>query len=98
MNDMLIFSNNDSMIKSTKKILTNKFDMKDLGITDIISAIKISKTSNWLVLFQYYYVEKILKKFSKDDNSTIKISIDISVYLSKNIGKRINQLEYSWII
>jgi len=97
MNDMLIFSNNDSMIKSTKKILTNKFDMKDLGITDIISAIKISKTSNWLVLFQYYYVEKILKKFSKDDNSTIKISIDISVYLSKNIGKRINQLEYSWI-
>jgi len=97
MNDMLIFSNNDSMIKSTKKISTNKFDMKDLGVTDIISAIKISKTSNWLVLFQYYYVEKILKKFSKDDNSTIKISIDISVYLSKNIGKRINQLEYSWI-
>ena len=46
MNDMLMFSNNDSMIKSTKKILTNKFDMKDLGITDIISAIKISKTSN----------------------------------------------------
>jgi hypothetical protein len=98
MNDMLIFSNNDSMIKSTKKILTNKFDMKDIGVTDIISAIKISKTSNWLVLFQYYYVEKILKKFSKDDNSTIKIPIDISVYLSKNIGKRINQLEYSWII
>ena len=46
MNDMLIFSNNDSMIKSTKKISTNKFDMKDLGVTYIISAIKISKTSN----------------------------------------------------
>jgi len=47
------------MIKSTKKILTNKFDMKDLGVTDVMSAIKISKTSNLLVLFQYYYVEKI---------------------------------------
>jgi len=69
--------------------------MKDLGVTDVMSAIKISKTSNLLVLFQYYYIEKILKKFSKDNNSTIKTPIDVSVYLSKNIGKRRNQLEYS---
>jgi len=31
MDDMLILNNNDHMIKFTKKILTNKFDIKKLG-------------------------------------------------------------------
>jgi hypothetical protein len=29
-----IVGSNDHMIRSTKKILTNKFDIKDLGIVD----------------------------------------------------------------
>jgi len=28
----------------------------------------------------------------------MRTSIDLNVYLSKNKGKRIDQLEYSWII
>jgi hypothetical protein len=36
MDHMLILSNNDHMIKSTKKVLTNKFDIKDLGVVDVI--------------------------------------------------------------
>ena len=48
-------------------------------------------TSNGMVLSQSYYVEKILEKFFRDDTSTIKIPIDISVYMFKNKGKRINQ-------
>ena len=36
MDDMLILSNNYHMIKSTKKVLTNKFDIKDLGVVDVI--------------------------------------------------------------
>jgi len=39
--DMLILDSNVHMIKSTKKILTNKFDMKNLDVTDIIPGIKI---------------------------------------------------------
>ena len=69
---MLILNSNVHMIKSTKKILTNKFDMKNLDVTDIILGIKISNTSNGLVLPQSYYVEKILKNLSKYDNSTDK--------------------------
>jgi len=46
--------------------------MKDLDVTDIILGIKISKTSNGLVLSQSHYVEKILKNLSKYDNSTDK--------------------------
>jgi hypothetical protein len=69
---MLILDSNVHMIKSTKKILTNKFDIKDLDVTDIILGIKISKISNGLVLSQSHYVEKILKNLSKYDNSTDK--------------------------
>ena len=82
--DILILGSNEYMIKSTKKILTNKFDMKDLGVVQVILGIKISKTSNGLVLSQSHYIEKSLEKFSKNDNSTVKTPIDISVYLSNN--------------
>ena len=47
---------------------------------------------------QSHYIEKILEKFSKDNNNTIKTSIDISVHLSNNKGIGINQLKYSQII
>jgi hypothetical protein len=93
--DMLILDRNDYMIKITKKMLINKFDIKNLGVADVIIEIKFFMISNGLVLSQSHYVEKILEKFSKDNNSTIKTLIDISVYLSKNRGKRINQLKYS---
>jgi hypothetical protein len=41
--DMLILDSNDHMIKSTKKLLIDKFDIKDLNIADIILEIQISK-------------------------------------------------------
>ena len=56
----------------TKKMLTNMFDMKQLGVADIILEIKIIMTSYGLVLFQSYFVEKILYKYFKYYNSTIK--------------------------
>jgi len=37
---MLIFDNNNYIIKSIKKILTNKFDLKYLGVVDVIIGIK----------------------------------------------------------
>jgi len=95
--DILILDNNDHMIKSTKKILTNKFDTKDFGVVDVILEIKISKISDGLILFQSHYVEKTLNKFSKGDNNTIRTPIDTSVHLSKIRDKRTN-LEYSRII
>jgi hypothetical protein len=40
---------------STKKILINKFDMKDLGDVDVLPKIKITRTCNKLVLSQSHY-------------------------------------------
>lgn len=38
------------MIKSTKNNLTNKFNIKDLGVTNIILGFQISWISNELVM------------------------------------------------
>jgi len=39
--NMLILGTNIEIIKSTKRMLSNNFDMKDLGVADIILGIKI---------------------------------------------------------
>ena len=35
-NDILIIESDDKMIKSTKKMLNSRFDMKDMGLADVI--------------------------------------------------------------
>ena len=45
MDDMLIIGRNNDIIKTTKKMLTNYFYMKDMGVDDVILGIKIYKTS-----------------------------------------------------
>ncbi|XP_070010407.1 uncharacterized protein [Nicotiana sylvestris] len=42
--DMLIKSNDIANINATKRMLTSKFDMKDLGVADLILGIKILQT------------------------------------------------------
>lgn len=96
--DMLIIKSNNNMIKSTKKMLNKKFDWKDLGVTDVILGIKITRTSEGYVLSKSHYVEKILEKFGKLDDRPAKTPVDISLHLSKNTGASISQLEYSQII
>ena len=70
--DLLIAGSNDKVIKSTKDMLKSRFDMKDMGLADVILGMKISRTSEGLALSQPHYVDKILERFCKDDNETAK--------------------------
>jgi len=70
-------------------MLTNKFDMKDLSVANNIIKTKIIRIFNELVLSPSYYIEKIINKVFKGDNSTVKIPMDVSVHLSKNKDVRI---------
>jgi len=53
---------------------------------------------DWYWLKLIIFLDKILNKFFKSNNSTVKITIEIRVFIFKNKGKRMSQLEYSWII
>ena len=93
--DILIMGSNNEIIKTTKEMFNNKFDMKDLGVADVILGIKISKTSNGLILSQSHYIEKILKKFKQNDSSPMRTLVDVNLHLSKNNGKSLSQQEYA---
>lgn len=96
--DMLIIGSNNEIIKTTKKMLNTKFDMKDMGETDVILGMKITKTYVGYALSQGHYVDKILDKFNKHDDRFAKTPIDANLHLMKNLEEGISQLEYPRII
>ena len=81
--DILIIGSNEKMIKSTKDMLKARFDMKDMGLADVILGVKIVRTQNGLVLNQSHYVDKILEKFNSGDTSIARSPIDTTHHLSK---------------
>lgn len=48
--------------------------------------IKIVRRQDSPGLSKSHYIDKILKKFNKDNNQLVRTSLDTNVYLSKNHG------------
>ena len=96
--DALIVGRDGKMITSTKNMLNSRFDMKDMGLDDVILGIKIKRTSNGLILSQSHYVDNILGKSDKDNFGIAKTPIDVTLHLSKNKGESVSQVEYSRVI
>ncbi|KAK4383223.1 Retrovirus-related Pol polyprotein from transposon TNT 1-94 [Sesamum angolense] len=79
-------------------MLTKHFDMKDMGLADVILGIKIFKTSDGLALSQSHYIETVLRKFKAYDSSPAKTPVDLNLHLAKNRDEPECQIEYSRII
>jgi hypothetical protein len=64
--DILLASSDVHLLLETKKFLSSKFDMKDLGEASFVLSIEIHRDkSKWVLgLSQKAYIEKVLKKFS----------------------------------
>ena len=58
--DLFIFGSNIDVINTTKILLNNNFDMKDLGEANVILNMKIIRVSNGIFIDQSHYIEKIL--------------------------------------
>nr|KYP54754.1 Retrovirus-related Pol polyprotein from transposon TNT 1-94 [Cajanus cajan] len=56
--DILIFGSNLHVINDVKSFLSSNFEMKDLGLVDVILGIKLIKNHNGIVLTQSHYIEK----------------------------------------
>nr|GEU72512.1 Pol polyprotein [Tanacetum cinerariifolium] len=61
-----------------------KFDMKDMGLVDVIFGIKIIRTQNGLALSQVHYMDKVLNTHNVGDSGLARTPIDTSLHLSKN--------------
>ncbi|PHT93854.1 hypothetical protein T459_01736 [Capsicum annuum] len=87
-----------SDINTTKGILESKFDMKDLGVADVILGIRIHQTPQGLALSLSHYIEKVLDKFKYMEFGIAKTPLDASFALRKNEGESDSQLEYSRVL
>ena len=95
---MLILGTNIEIIKSTKRMLSNSFDMKDLRIADVILGIKITRTPDGISLSQSHYMNKMIERL-KDHGIKENTNIFLPhIHLRKNTGTGVCQLEYSQII
>nr|GEV82153.1 hypothetical protein [Tanacetum cinerariifolium] len=83
------------IVDETKKFLSSRFSMKDIGEADVILGIKIKRENKGIVTTQSHYIEKILKKFNREDCSPVSTPMDSEEKLKPNIGKPVDQLEYS---
>ncbi|GKA66455.1 zinc finger, CCHC-type containing protein [Tanacetum coccineum] len=93
--DMLIFRTDQNQVDKTKKFLSSKFSMKYMGEADVILGIKIKRENKGIVITQSHYIEKILKKFNREDCSPVSTPMDPVEKLKPNTGKPVDQLEYS---
>ncbi|GJY16820.1 zinc finger, CCHC-type containing protein [Tanacetum coccineum] len=84
-----------NQVDKTKKFLSSKFSMKDMGEADVILGIKIKHENKGIVITQSHYIEKILKKFNREDCSPVSTPMDPVEKLKPNTGKPVDQLEYS---
>nr|KAJ0194254.1 hypothetical protein LSAT_V11C800406360 [Lactuca sativa] len=93
--DMLIIGTHLEGILETKKYLSSKFKMKDLGEVDTILGIKVKRTGGQISLSQSHYIEKILTKFQHLNIKEFNTPFDSSVKLKVNSGRAVAQLEYA---
>ena len=97
--DILIFGTKLDLIKEVKDFLSRCFEMKDLGVADVILNIKLLRDENGgITLLQSHYVEKILSHFGYSDCKPSPTPYDASVLLRKNRRIARDQLKYSQII
>jgi hypothetical protein len=96
--DMLIFGTDYDSIVNTKNFLSSNFDMKDLGVADVILGIRIITNNGGLILTQSHYIEKVLKMFNQFDCKLVTIHFDTSMKLYPNTGRFVDQLEFARVI
>lgn len=75
--------------------LCSKFEKKDMGEADVILGIKIHRHSEWIVLSQLHYIEKMLRMFNMLEHNGVSTPFDPSVNLCKSKETSESQLDCS---
>ncbi|GJU02551.1 zinc finger, CCHC-type containing protein [Tanacetum coccineum] len=72
-----------------------RYGRKRTDVFLVILGIKIKRENKGIVITQSHYIEKILKKFNREDCSPVSTPMDPVEKLKPNTGKPVDQLEYS---
>ena len=97
--DILLFGSDIRIVNETKLFLGSKFEMKDMGVANVILGLKLIWSVVGIAISQSHYVEKVLEKFGYEDCKAVRTPFDSSKTLYKNkSGMHVSQLRYSQII
>nr|GEW73332.1 hypothetical protein [Tanacetum cinerariifolium] len=92
---MLSRSNAEAEYRGVANVVAGTFSIKDMGEANVILGIKIKRENKGIVITQSHYIEKILKKFNREDCSSVSTPTNLVKKLTPNTGKPVDQLEYS---
>lgn len=81
--DLLIMSANDDMIRKFSTGLAENFEMKDLGEVKTCLGIEFSRNENEIRISQGKYISDILNKFGMENANPVSTPLDLNVKLSK---------------
>jgi hypothetical protein len=97
--DILIFGTSLNVIKEVNEFLSQNFELKDLGETDVILNIKLVREGDGgVTLLQSHYLEKVSSRFGYSDCKPAPTPYNASMILKKNKRIMRDQLRYSQII
>nr|GEU63653.1 hypothetical protein [Tanacetum cinerariifolium] len=92
-NEHKVCKTDQNQVDKTKKFLSSRFSMKDMG--EAVLGNMIKRENKGIVITQSHYIEKILKKFNHEDYSLVSTPMDPIKKLKPNTGKPMDQLKYS---
>lgn len=78
--DIFVIENNNKIIKFTKDMLNSIFNIKSMGLTDRCNS-RNKNLLKGLILSQSHYVDKIFKKFNKNNTTMTQTLIDTNQHL-----------------
>ena len=94
--DVILATNSQELLKSEKEKLMTRFAMKDLGEAKFCLGIQIirKRKEGKMLLLQKSYLENLLEKFGMENSKPISTPQDLGMKLSKNEGEPIETNRY----
>uniref|UniRef100_A0AAV1ULL7 CCHC-type domain-containing protein n=1 Tax=Peronospora matthiolae TaxID=2874970 RepID=A0AAV1ULL7_9STRA len=85
--DLVIASNNDELLKSTKKALGDRFDMTDLGNLKYFLGMEVDHdfTVGTISIRQSKFAKNILEKFGMEHSNPVKTSKETGLNLTRSM-------------
>jgi hypothetical protein len=84
--DIIFGSTNKTFCDGFSKIMTDRFDMSNLGELTFFLGFQIKQVEDGTFLSQTKYTRDLLKKFGMDKAKPIKIPMDINNHLDLDMG------------
>jgi hypothetical protein len=82
--DLLIFSTNDAGMTLTKKLISDRWEVTDLGEPSKIIGIEITRQNNSISISQKQYIESLLKKEHMEFANPVAMPLDPNVVIEPN--------------